>query len=693
MIVAIDELSVDALGRWPWRRSVIADLLDRITESGASVVGFDILFSEPEIVPELQALRAVRDALDHSRTGLNFDSTVLSEALHRADTDRQLEEAIGRSGRTVLGYFFRTAKGEASAVHHKRPPLERRLPGIKKSRIGIVRVPVATAMPVLRCVDVEPNLERFHRVANRLGFFSVLHDPDGVLRRAPLVASCGDHLYVSLSLAMVETLADARAMVIGDAHGLHEIRVGRASIPTDEGGRILINYRGPAGSFPQYSAVDVLEGRVARAALKGTAVLVGPTEPGIMDIHTTPFGPGVPGVEVHANVIDNVLAGSALRRHDGLVLAEFAILVVSGLLLITVVPRTGGAVRGAFFAAVVLALIAGGIIFAFLARGLWINLAYPVISVLVTYVVLAVAQSVTVEVRGRRIRRAFATYVPPDVVNELVRHPESLRLGGERRDLSILFSDIRGFTGLSEELGPERVVELLNAYLTPMTRVVFETRGTLDKYIGDAIVAFWGAPLPLSDHPRRACEAALGMQGELERLQRERSDLQGIDSLRVGMGIHCAEVVVGNMGSELRFDYTVMGDGVNICSRLEGLTKYYGVGILASAELVDRLPPTFLVRELDTIRVKGREEAVRIFQVLGCRAPDRQEAVWLESYAAGLRAYRMGHWTEAATAFREARASHDAGDPACDLLLARMRSLERAPEADPWDGVWSFEVK
>jgi adenylate cyclase len=306
------------------------------------------------------------------------------------------------------------------------------------------------------------------------------------------------------------------------------------------------------------------------------------------------------------------------------------------------------------------------------------------------YVTLAIVRSMTVEAGSRRIRRMFATYVPPEVVDEMTQNQGSFKLGGERRDLSILFSDVRDFTSLSERLGAENVVQLMNTYLTAMTRIVFDSRGTLDKYIGDAIISFWGAPLPLDDHPLRACEAALLMQEEIARLRREQPDLPGVESLRVGIGIHTAEVVVGNFGSEQRFDYTVTGDGVNLCSRLEGLTKVYGAAVLSSSDLIARLPPGFLSRELDVIRVKGKTEAVRIFEVLGRREADAVESAAFDAYATGFDAYREGKWDAAERALRESQAllSHKA----CLLLLDRIEGFRRESPQD-WEGIWSFETK
>lgn len=687
VLVTIDEKSVDELGRWPWRRSVMARLIDRLSDAGVAAIGLDIVFSEPEITPETETLHDLRGSIEGQEAADGGVLELLDRALRKAETDRLLADAIARSGRTVLGYFFRTGDREAFDDEMLRGALDL----VRKSRVAVARLPPEGAAPILTCSGVEPNLELFQNGARRLGFFSTLRDRDGVVRRAPLVALCGGELHVSLSLALLETVMGQRAIVLGDREGIHQIRLGDAVLPTDEGGRVLVNFRGPPGTFPHYSVSEILAGRVARASLAGKVALVGPTEVGIGDLQTTPFGTVFPGVEVHATVLDNLLDGTVLRRHDGLIFVELGTLVLLGLLISFVGARLRSVARGAAFAAFLLLLLLGAAAYAFVAEGLWINVTYPAVSLVAVYMAVAITHGITVEARARQIRQQFATYVPPEVVNEMVERPESFRLGGERRDLSILFSDVRDFTTLAEEIDPDDVSRLLNEYLTPMTRIVFESRGTLDKYIGDAVVAFWGAPLPVESHPLRACEAAVAMQEAVAHLRATRPDLAGADRLRVGIGIHSGEVVVGNMGSELRFDYSVTGDGVNLCSRLEGLTKFYGVGILASHDLVSRIDG-FQVRELDQVRVKGKDARLRVFEILSREGAAALASGYLEAYARGLRAYREGRWPEAENALQEVLAMRGGDDTASSLLLERIQRFKRDPPRD-WDGTWTFAEK
>ena len=685
-VVAIDARSIDALGRWPWSRSVMAELIDRLTEAQVSAIGLDFVFSETETPRDIEAARVARRVLSETGMGSGEDLRALDRVLAGGDTDARLADAIRRSQRTVLGYFFRTGLGEEDDPAQ----LPHTLRTLRRSKFSVAKAPKGSRAPILTCTGVEANIPMLQEAGRRSGFFSAQKDQDGALRRAPLVARCGGDFYMPLALGVFEIVTGKRAHLFGNAETLDEIRVGDSVFPTDEGGRIQIDYRGPVGTFPYFAGVDVISGVVGREELEEMAILVGPTEVGLRDFHTTPFGSLMPGVEVHANILDSLLSGSVPHRDDGLLYVEIATVIVLGLLPILVVPRTRGTLGGALFTALLLLCFVAGSLYLFIRHGVMVNMAYPLATLSSVYLCVAILRSMTVEAGSRRIRRMFATYVPPEVVNEMTQKQGSFKLGGERRDLSILFSDVRDFTSLSERLGAENVAQLMNTYLTAMTRIVFDSRGTLDKYIGDAIVAFWGAPLPLDDHPLRACEAALLMQQEIARLRREQPELPGVESLRVGIGIHSAEVVVGNLGSELRFDYTVTGDGVNLCSRLESLTKVYGAAVLTSRDLVARLPAGFLTRELDVIRVKGKKESVRIFEVLGRREANVEESAAFDAYASGFAAYREGKWDSAEGALREAHAL--LSDKASLVLLERIEGFRRESPRN-WEGIWSFETK
>ncbi len=693
-IVGIDAKSVEELGRWPWPRDVMGDLIDRLGASGALAIGLDVTFSEPEEIQTRDILVRAEEALAETGKTSQALTDEIRQTLVAMDTDSALEASLENSKQVVLGYFFRTGRSEGLPGEE----LDEKRRTVRRARIPVTRLPDEGMTPILRCTGIETSLPRFHESARSSGFLNAQFDLDGVLRQAPLILRCGDSLYPSLALALVETAVGRRSMVVGDALGIQNVVIADTAFPTDEGGKVLINFRGPAFTFPHFSAVDVIEGRLPPEALAGKIVLVGATEVGIGDIRNTPFGRVFPGVEVHANVIDNLLTGEVLKKDADLELLELGLIAALGLLVSLAVALLGSASRGAVFTALLGTGLFVGVVFAFERQGLWVNLAYPGLTVVLTYLVAAVAQSITVERSRRQIRQAFSTYVPPGVVDEMTRKPESFKLGGETRPLSILFSDIRGFTTLSQALGAEGTATLLNTYLTEMTQLVFDSQGTLDKYIGDAIMAFWGAPLAIDDHPERAAAVAVQMQERIAWLKENRSDIAGIPDLRVGIGIHSADVVVGNLGSELRFDYTLAGDGVNLCSRLEGLTKYYGVGIITSEDLAAGLPADFRLRPLDTIQAVGKDEPTRILEIRGRGPAPDGESAWLEAYARAQALFRDGDWAASETAAVDARRLHSESgatsttDGPTEFLLERIRSHSgRAP--DDWQGTWIFDSK
>jgi adenylate cyclase len=710
-IVAIDEASIDAVGRWPWTRTIVADLIDRLTELGVSAVALDVIFSEPETVPDAALLDRVRaELLGIDGAGERIDA--VAARLDDSAPDRVLERAIERSERTLLGMFFRTDAGDVPSPD----ALDTALAAARRAQYKLASLPPGADAEVLPCTGVETVLPSFANAAQRMGFVNAARDLDGSVRRVPLAVACGANKYLPLSLAMAERawgmgtqirlVRDPRAPAERPRPG---VLVQRPSAPgqpkaealwlaADAGARALVNFRGPRGTFPTYSAVDVLRGRVPDSALRDRFVFVGITAVAVGDDVATPFGEVFPGVEVHANALDNYLSNDLIATLEPLrvpwiglrVDLQHLTIVAVGLLLSLVVPGLRRIGYGFAIALSLAALVLASSVYAFAAHGLWIPMTYVMLTLIVVYAGVGVTHGIAVESHGRMIRRQFTAVIPPALVREIEVHPERFKLGMRRADLSMLFSDIRDFTSISEDIGPEEVGNMLNVYLTPMAEIIRDTGGTLDKYIGDAVVAFWNAPGAVEQYPARACEAALRMQTVIARLRAERaSDVPGIDRLRVGIGIHSEEVVVGFMGSTERVAYTVAGDGVNLCARLEGLTKLYGVGILASEQLVSRLPEGFAARKLDMVSVKGRETPVTIYEVVG-RDPAILRQPWMEKYAAAQRLYEAGTWPEATTLFREILTERVADGPS-SLLLERMRTLGDPPPG--WNGVYTFTMK
>ncbi len=677
VIVAVDDASLNRLGRWPWSRVVIARLLDRLSADGAAVIGFDIVQSEAtDSGLDMDGLRARLPDVD-ARTW-----EALSTALqHSAGDDERLAEAVRASGRAVLGYFF-----DFDAPAGVSPP-------VRVSDYNIVQhsaggrgegqVPLA---PV-----AQGNLPALTAAARELGYFNFIPDPDGSYRRAPLALRYGDTVALPLSLAMLRAYRPDSVLAIrfGDS-GVESLRVGTQQVPVGQHGELLLNFRGAGGSFPHISAADVLEGRVPAGTFRDKLVLVGVTAAAVADVRVMPFDGIFPGVEIHANVLDNILRDDFVVRPKSMVLAEAGLVVV----LTVVLGWTLHRIRGFAGAALTVLVFVGYLVgsqWLFVTHGLPLSLVYPLVAIAFTYTAVGVQHYVVEEREKRKIRDAFGLYLNPHLAQRVAEHPEMLALGGEKRDLTVLFSDIRGFTTLSEGLEPEALVELLNEYLGEMTDVVFAHDGTLDKYIGDAIMAVWGAPIAQPDHAARACRAALGMVAALRALTVE-WQRRGVPVLQIGIGLNTGPMVVGNMGSARRLSYTVIGDNVNLGSRLEGLTKMYGSAIIASESTVLAAGPGFVTRELDLVRVKGKRLPVRIFEVLGAAEAEASWRPLVDQFHAAIAAYRTRQWSDAVRLL-EAVLGQYPHDAPSRLYMERCHALLAAPPGPEWDAVTVMEAK
>ncbi|HZE21390.1 MAG TPA: adenylate/guanylate cyclase domain-containing protein, partial [Desulfobaccales bacterium] len=442
--------------------------------------------------------------------------------------------------------------------------------------------------------------------------------------------------------------------------------MGPRSVPVDRYGRMLINYLGPGGLIPTYSATAVLNGTLPAGALKDKIVLVGATAVGIYDLRVTPFSGNFPGVEVQATIMDNLLRGNFIRTPPFALGIMLLILVGLAIMLGRILPRLSAA-WALIFTLVVIEGYVGINYYLFSRQGLELEVFYPLGLIVLVYLGVTMQRFLAEERERERIRKTFESYVAPTVVQEMLKHPEQLRLGGERREISILFTDIRGFTTMSENLDPEALVKLLHDFLNPMSNIIINQGGTIDKYMGDAIMALFGAPLVQPDHPQMACRAALEMAAILASLNEEWAT-QGHPPLRIGVGVNTGPVAVGNMGSDRLFDYTAVGDNVNLASRLEGLNKYYGTNILISETTAHALGNGFILRDVDQVRVKGKVHAARIYQLLGEGEPEPELAGFVALYHQGLTLYREGRFDECLAAFTQALELRP-GDTVCQRYL------------------------
>ena len=515
------------------------------------------------------------------------------------------------------------------------------------------------ALPEVQGAAVSPLRERQGVLVNIVelqggalytGHINMEPDADGVIRRAPLVLRFNERYFPSFDVQVARAyLANAAPALDVASYGISGIQLGERYIPLDEDGQVLVNHRKP-GTFPRLPVVDILDGRADAALIRDRVVLVGGTaismSAGTGDVRVTPYGGNVPGVEVRASIIESLLQGDALQRPEWMMVVDIASMLLIAVLLIALLPRFGVA-GGGVLAGVAFGGYLAAALYFFRSEGLWLNLVYPTLLVALLFASTTLVLYFFRVSEQRYLKRAFAYYVPPAVVDDLVADAGKLQLGGEKRELTVLFSDIRGFTTLSEAMAPEDLVKLMNEYFTVMTDKVFEHRGSLDKYIGDAIMALFGAPLAEPRHAALACRSALGMVQALRTFQ-ESLRRRGLPTIDIGIGINTGQVVVGNMGSASRFNYTVVGDPVNLASRIEHLNKEYGTRILVSEYTYEAVKDEFaLAREVDMVRVRGRAQPVRLFELFA----DEKALAWLDDYRAAYAVMREGDLQRAAGMF------------------------------------------
>ncbi len=674
-IIDIDDPSITELGQWPWPRSDLARLVDNAMAAGAVAIAFDVLFSEPD------RLSPDRIASDNDR--LNEGTREALRAL--PSNDAIFADAVSR-GRIVLGQTSIRTAG-ASDQRGTEPPKD-----APHALLGPDPRPMLMRFP-----ELVENLPALEAAASGRGVFSVRPDPDGVFRRVPLVMLAEDTLRLGLTpeLLRVATGGDSFA-IRSNAAGVDGIVVARQMIKTDRTGAVR-PYLTPSLRTRYVSAADVIENRVPAGRLAGHLILVGTSAIGLEDYRATPLGVAMAGVEVHAQILENILTGTLLERPNYAIGVELVAVVLLGLLAILLVPVM--AARRVVVSTIL--LLAAYVLFTWLLfdRGrMLVDPTFPVLSTLLIAGVLTTANYLREERQRREIRGAFGQYVAPALVERLQDNPESLRLGGETKELTLLFSDVRGFTTISESFkdDPHGLTVLMNTFLTVLSDAILKEGGTIDKFMGDAVMAFWNAPLDMEDHARAGCRAALEMRTAVEELNARRIAEAGdmpVHRIDVGVGLNTGSCVVGNMGSDTRFDYTALGDTVNLASRLEGQSKPYGVGIVLGESTAGAVRDEMAVIELDLIRVKGKLEPARIFALLGDASvkaePDTQQVMALNVEMLG--AYRSQDWAAAETALAAMEAS---GAEALglagylELYRARIEEFRAVPPGAEWDGVY-----
>jgi adenylate cyclase len=700
VIVAIDQKSEHALGRWPFPRSYLARAVDALREAGARVIAFDINFPEPDQNSALKALEQVqKDYEARSKTGRGdseFEAK-LKSLEENADSDKKFADALSRFDNSVLGYFYlrgEEAKGEnperfnefMNYLSFQAYPSIEHGEYAKGSELLI--------NPQLQFDGLSPNLGEFAANAKNFGYFNIIPDSDGTVRREPVIIPFRGSYYPSLDVAAALAYTNLpldQVNVVFNPSGLERIDFGKESIPTDPSGFVLINYYGPGRTFETYSLSDVIEHKVSPLKLKDRLVLIGSTALGIGDSVVTPFKQtNFFGVELHANFIMDILQGHLIHRgiRENLIDVLFLLLfgLPAGMVMSMASPR-----RATIFTLLLWSAFLLLAYYLFAHRRMWIVIVLPSAALAVNYVLIISHRFFFEERQKRKVRAAFTQYIPPGVIAQILQHPELLRLGGEEKELTAMFSDIRGFTTLSEGLSPAALVELLNEFLSAMTDVIFKNWGTVDKFIGDAIMAFWGSPYPQTDHAERACRAALEMIEMLGKLQ-AKWEGQGRPRIDIGVGINSGPMIVGNMGSTKRFNFTIIGDNVNLASRLEGTNKQFGTRVIISEGTFLKVDGQFIARELDLIRVKGKMKPVRIFELLGLSSALDSYRDLLERFHQGLEAYRDGHWKRALCTFEQLTTDYPQDAPS-RIFAARCQDLLEQPPEGAWDGVYVMKTK
>ena len=676
VIVDIDEKSLQAIGQWPWPRDIVADLIRQILAAQPRVVGLDIMFVEPDRTSPIRYVEELQQIFNLKLPSLK-DAAVAPEVLNH---DLALGSAIA-TGPTVLGYAFQPYD-DGLRVSQERP--------FPSCRINVH--PETTPFRDLALINAYRGVLNNMDVAQGLseGFFNVFPDPSGTIRKVPLLMML-DHIpYPSLALEMFRIGADQPEFTIHASHqvkapktGLLGVSVGKRIVPTDDNGQISVNFRGPAKSFPYLPAAEVLRGR-HRDAIKDKYVLIGGSAAGLFDLVATPFANIYSGVEVHASIIDNLIVGDPFS-HD--IFTEigwtYALIIVGGVFL-SLILAYGGPLSGGIGGLLMILAVLFGNYQLFFMKNILVGVVYPLLSLLVIFLAVSIGNYFYEGREKSFIRMAFGHYVSPRVVSQLIDNPAKLSLKGEQKCLSVLFSDIRGFTTISEQMSSEQLSAFMNEYLTTMSNCIIDHGGTVDKFIGDAIMAIWGAPLDDENHAVHALQAALAMMAQLKKTRQEYAQ-RGLPVIDIGIGINTGIMSVGNFGSHERFDYTVMGDNVNLASRLEGANKDYGTNVIISEFTRKELGDRFFCRYIDTVKVKGKNNAVDIYEPLVEGTPDSALVKEVETFEAAVADYRNQNFDRA----KETLAALYQNNPLTiyALYLHRVTNYLKSPPPSNWDGV------
>ncbi|VAX17155.1 Adenylate cyclase [hydrothermal vent metagenome] len=694
VIIGIDQKSLDQYGRWPWPRDVMADLVAKLSSFGVKVTVMDVVFSskaDTEVTELLENLDSEMGEKGIKESSPEFygEFQKLKKSFAR---DEVLAQAMADAGNVVTGFVFHGKEEE----EYSKERDERFLPIIKPFRIKLIQRSAdnRTANISSDVYGVNPNIPIIQNAGATSGFMNAAPDADGVIRFHPIIKNYKGDIYPALALSAanlyLNAVGDTRVIFSGDT--LSGVTVGDRLMPLNEFGFIFIRYLGADSTFTVISAADVINKPVADTAfmekLKGKIAIIGATATQLYDLRSSPLG-HTAGVEIQANGISNLLTGSAISKAGWQKIYDVVLVFIIGTFLYYILQRVsifaGVLVFVAFFAG----LLAFNL-WMFASLSLWLNSVTPALTILLCYITITVYHYLEEQESRRYIKDAFGRYLSPNVITRLIENPDLLKLGGQRKIMTAFFSDVAGFTSISEQLNPTELVTLLNEYLSEMTNIILSLDGTVDKYEGDAIIAFWGAPMDIKNHAALCVEAAVKMQRKLVDMRadwRKRGQLE----LYVRMGINTGEMVVGNMGSKQRMDYTMMGDSVNLAARLEGVNKYYGTYTMISEFTHELVKDKFLCLELDSVRVEGKKKAIRLYEVIESKekATDVQRK-FVDGFLTSLSAFREREFEQAKTLFQNLEGEAPEKSTAIKLYLSRIDELIKTPPAPDWDHTYNM---
>jgi adenylate cyclase len=675
-IVDIDENSLKEVGQWPWPRTVLADLVDKLAAGGAAAIGFDMVFPEPDRMSPANTLRFWPKS--EALAGLREEVEKLPS------NDQVFAEAIGKTP-VVLGFI---ASPQATSIPETKAGFAH---GGDDPKLFAPHYPGAAA-----------SLKELQDKAQGAGSLNWIPEHDQIIRRMPMVVRVGDTLYPSFAADMLRLAQGASTYVVkssgasgekafGEKTGIVKIRVGDFEVPTEANGQMWIRFT-PESKDRYLPAWKVLNGEIGADAIEGRILIIGTSAAGLLDLRATPLEASVPGVSLHAQAIEQILQGAYLQRPDFATPAELLYILVLGILIAFLIYRLG-ALGSAVLGGAAIAAVIGISWYAFDAFGWLVDPIYPAMALAAIYLAGTLVVFLRTERERNRVRHAFSHYMAPALVERLADDPSRLKLGGETRDMTLLFSDVRGFTGISEGLDAEELTRFLNSLFTPLSNIILDEQGTIDKFMGDAVMAFWNAPLDDSAHPSHACSAALRMMREMESLNarwREEAKVKGrpFKPVRLGIGLNTGVCCVGNLGSETRFDYSVIGDNVNVASRLEGQSKTYDVGTVVGESTTARAPD-FAFLELDLLKVKGKTEATRAFALLGDSALKQSPnfITLAERHGEFLARYRAKDWNAAEALSHECKKLNTSRlDHLYALYRERIAYFRMNPPPSDWDG-------